>query len=671
MKYQIILFCFLFSLVTVVASETATPDSIKTYRLGEIVAESSKISKSSIVGSVNKLDYYQLQRTDATSLTEISKYLSSAYVQTNSRGETLLFLRGAGERQLGLYLDGVSINVPWDNRVDLSTVPIDIIGKVFINKGTSSILYGANVLGGAMNISSLERQSEGMGWVGRVQLGDANTQSYSLTNDGKYRKLNYIANLSFSKSDGVLLPKDGLVDSLTQNPISSLRTNTDYSRLSAYLRAEYEFNDDFTLGLSYNHSNNQKGISALSGILDSTSKDLRFWKYPEIKRDIITVNSEYLITNNMTLKAVLWYDMFNQTIESFTNISFTELNQTQIDNDKTLGARISADYFLSENQNLVFALNALQSDHNENIQEGTTEKVSDFSQQTMSAGIEYKLKFNEFLFATGLVWDYNKNPKTGNFVEHEGLSSSNFGFFAGLNYSINDNIDVFVNTSRRSRFPTMRESFSGALNKFVVNPDLKPESGLINELGVKYSNGDFLAELTGFATFYDNLIDQIKLRVEEDSLKRSKRVNFAKATIAGVEAQFAYRPFKCFFSDGYLTYMYSNGERGDEEIENLEYKPKLMGVISAGYKFDFGFTTSIELEYMGKQYGAGLNGEEEFLELDNYLNINLRLSYGFIYNDVYSELYLRGNNLTNDLSYSKIGLINGGRMLLGGISVRI
>jgi iron complex outermembrane receptor protein len=670
MKYIIILFCFLFSFVTGIASEAKEVDSIRTYRLGEIVAESGKISKSSIVGSVNKLDYYQLQRTDATSLTEISKYLSSGYVQTNSRGETLLFLRGAGERQLGLYLDGVLLNVPWDNRVDFSTIPIDIIGKIFVNKGTSSILYGANVLGGAMNISSLERQNEGMGWVGRVQFGDANTQSYSLTNDGKYGNLNYIANISYSGSDGFLLADGGLIDSLSQNPNSSLRTNTDYKRLSTYLRAEYEFGDDLTFGLSYNHSNNEKGIAVLAGIKDAKSKDLRFWKYPEIRRDIITLNSEFVADDNLTFKAVLWYDIFGQTIDAYKDISYSELSQKQIDADKTLGARISADYLLNDYQNLVFAVNALQTDHSETIFANFNKTISDFAQQTISAGLEHKLKFNDFLIATGVVWDYNKNPKTGNYIEHEGLSSSDFGFFAGLNYSYSDNIDVFVNSSRRTRFPTMRESFSGALNKFVVNPELKPETGLINELGIKYSKADFTCELTGFATLYDDLIDQIKLSADVDSLKRNMRVNFAKATIAGVEAQFAYRPLKGFFADGYLTYMYSSGEKDGEEIEHLEYKPELMGILSTGYKFDFGFTPSIELEYMGRQWGLGLN-DEGYVELDNYLNINIRLSYGLLINEIFSEIYLRLNNLTNESSYSKIGLPNVGRTIMSGISVRI
>jgi len=669
MRKFLIFFCLLLFSLTLWSEESKHIDSIKTYRLGEIVLEYGKYKKPVMTSSVSDFQYYQIQKTDATSVSDFGKYIPSGLIKTNSRGETLLFLRGSGERQLGLFFDGVLLNVPWDNRMDLSILPIDIIGRVFVNKGSSSVLFGPNILGGALNISTIERENDGFGAVLRIQRSDANEQLVSLMHDGRIGKFNYIANIFYSKSDGFLLPgHDSIGDSTNQNRNSSLRTNTDMKRLTAYVRGEYKIDGIANVGISFNHINSEKGVATLT---EAATSDIRFWRYPEIMRDILTVNGEYIFADNLKFKAVFWFDKFSQIIDAYSGISYSSLTQKQKDDDLTLGTRITLNYQMAENQNLTIAFNGYKSRHNEIIEDnsGVVDSDLDFSQLTLSSGVEYKGNFNGLLISSGVTYDYNNNPKTGIFKEHEGISNSDFAAFAGMRYLLGDNLDIYANTSRRSRFPTMRESFSGAMNKFKVNPDLRPETGIINEIGVLYHKGDLALELTGFASFYDDLIDQIRLSEEEDSLKRKMRVNFANATISGVEAQFRYNPANSFFAEGYLTFMFSNGENNDKKLEHLEYKPELMGLLNLGYKFDLGIIPNLEIEYIGKQWGADPEGD--FRQLDAYFILNLRLAYSFFISNTHSEIFIRCNNFLDQSSVSKIGLPNPGRMLYGGIVVRI
>ena len=68
------------------------------------------------------------------------------HVPTNTRGESIAFMRNAAERQVGIFYDGAAINVPWDNRLDLSSVPAPLIGGVRSAAGPIAPHYGVNSL---------------------------------------------------------------------------------------------------------------------------------------------------------------------------------------------------------------------------------------------------------------------------------------------------------------------------------------------------------------------------------------------------------------------------------------------------------------------------------------------------------------------------------------------
>ncbi|MFW5702058.1 MAG: TonB-dependent receptor, partial [Bacteroidota bacterium] len=236
------------------------PDTLKTYRLGEVVATDFKERGTILPSVINKVTYHEIRTSDAASVSQLEAFIPSAFIQTNSRGQTLLFIRGAGERQLGLFFDGALANIPWDNRMDISLIPADIISSINVIKGAGSILYGPNVLGGAVNISTVERSQPGFGAIGRVQAGDGNSQFYSLTHDARIGHFNYIANVSYNTSAGDIVSGNAPADLTNVRENSSLLMNSDRERLSAYARGEYQM-DGTTLGLSVNYIDASQGVT--------------------------------------------------------------------------------------------------------------------------------------------------------------------------------------------------------------------------------------------------------------------------------------------------------------------------------------------------------------------------------------------------------------------------
>lgn len=108
-----------------------TADTLQEYNLAEIVVLSGEDQITSPT-TVQRVRLAALARQDARSSAEFARLIPAAHVQTNSRGETLVHLRNAGERQVAFYFDGALLNVPWDHRADLGLVPASVVGGMTI-----------------------------------------------------------------------------------------------------------------------------------------------------------------------------------------------------------------------------------------------------------------------------------------------------------------------------------------------------------------------------------------------------------------------------------------------------------------------------------------------------------------------------------------------------------
>lgn len=643
-------------------------DSLKVYQLGDI-SVTGAFAKSKIAQSnINTLNYFVLQRSDVRSASELQLYIPSGKIRTNSRGESMLFLRGAGERQLGIFFDGVPLNVAWDNRFDLSMLPVDIIGKIDVNKNANSIMFGPNVMGGAVNISTVERVNDGLGANVRFQAGEAGLLQESGTIDGRYDDFNFIASFSYSGQDGNTLSANR-PDSMTNQDInSSLRNNTDREFASFYTRGEYELSENSKLGLSLLHITGSKGVAAETHIEPSAA---RFWRFPLWERTIIASNGEFSLTqdNSLVLRSTFWYDLFNQNTDSYSDMYYTQKIDKQVDKDRTGGARIAVNWSFGNNQNISYALNFYNLNHSEQIK-GNSESL--YSQNVFSNGLSYNWYGDLFDIRAGVVYDLFMTGDAGVFKEAEGKQLGDYGAFIGLKYLLTDNLVAYTNFSRRTRFPTMREAYSGALDRFVTNPDLKPETGILTEIGISQIFENFSYEIAGFASFYDDLIEQIRFTKEQDSLRRRMRVNYSKATIVGADLTIRSTPIKNAYIEANFTYLNTSGEQNGNKVEYIDNRPEFLLGIIANYKFSFGLSIQGEVEGVGKQYERNPEDQAMFVEIGATSIFNLRLAYQLpMLHGILSEIYIRGNNLLDTYRISQLGLPETGRLITAGINLNI
>lgn len=660
MKRQAIAFSLLSLLAALPGQAQDAPqtdDSIRVYRLGEVVVTDSRSTLPTIQPSTtNDIPYRQIRAADATSVADLERYIPAAHVQTNSRGETLLYLRGAGERQTALFLDGALINIPWDNRLDLSLIPADILGRVTVSKGAHSILYGANTLGGAVNLTTIERTGDGFGGTARLQAGEGGTMLASLMHDGRIGNFNYVTFGGYTRSDGFLLPS-ATDDTLQYQNGRRLRTNTDMERLTLFGRAEYAFSDATKLGLTLQYIDAEKGVAPEEHKAPSRA---RFWRYNVWRRTMAILSGEQILNESrtLTLRGSLWFDNFEQQIDQYEGVAYTDIAETQLDEDRTLGGRFSLLWAPTREDAVTLVANAYNSTHDETIStpDETGAPVT-FQQVLYSVGAEYRRQIDSWKFTVGATMDGVSTPKTGLFPEQDGRNDLAAMF--GIVYSASDAVDLFASTGRKTRYATPREQFSEALGRFLLNPDLGPETGTLTELGVRYTGSDFQLQSALFGNLYTDLI---ATQTVNDSLEQ--RVNLGKSIAAGWEMSFSWSPLAQLRLGGHYTYIHARARAEGEDgyTEKLEYKPEQVGLLSARYSFPYGLAALAEISLTGEQFGAGET-------IDAFTLVNLRLSYNTALFGTGTELFVRLNNAFDTYALSQIGLPDAGRTLTGGITM--
>ncbi len=116
-------------------------------------------------------------------------------------------MRGFDARQVPLFIDGIPVYVPYDGYVDFDRFTTADLAAIQVAKGFSSVAYGPNALGGAINLISRKPTREIEGDVS-LGFGDGNERTAS-ANVGSNQGLWYVqAGASWIDSDEFRLSSD-------------------------------------------------------------------------------------------------------------------------------------------------------------------------------------------------------------------------------------------------------------------------------------------------------------------------------------------------------------------------------------------------------------------------------------------------------------------------------
>jgi iron complex outermembrane receptor protein len=502
-------------------------DSLRQYDLAGIVVAEPGARDARLAGSsIHRVSLARLTSARGDALAEAMTLVPGAHVQTNSRGEQIVYIRGAGERQVSLLLDGAPLNIPWDNRMDLDMLPASMLGGMTVVRGISTSSFGPNSAGGVIQLETRTvTDPEG---VTELDVGygtGRDGQVHGLVS-GSARRWSWTGMASILGRSGLPVASDA---DLPFNQSGPLRTNTDKRRATAFGRMSWSDR----LGVSLLHVDGRKGV-APEGHLPPESDEPRFWRYPEWTFSTVVAGGRLLPGWDVSL----WWSRFTQTIDAYPDSRYSVPDGRQRDRDLSLGVRSRMES-LRGTTHVVWSVFGAGSVHDQQeIHLAGLNRMDldeSFGQILVSTGVDITKPFGRGMhWGAGGSLDGQFMPQTGDkpardpFLDWTGHLS--------WHYRPEGRFSFQAAAGRKVRFPTMRELFGEALNRFVVNTGLRPESVWMGEWTIGYRQERARLDVTVFQRITRHTIDQEWVE-SVDGTKR-RRVNLEGSHSTGLDGVF-------------------------------------------------------------------------------------------------------------------------------------
>jgi len=163
---------------------------------------------------------------------------------------TTIGLRGANAEQTLILLDGVPLNSAQDNLADLVTLPLVLADRIEVVAGANSALYGANSIGGLVNIMPAEPDSftaavtAGLGSLGRRYA--------QLVHTNRFEPFGYVLTGNLSRTGASFSYRD-------TSGVTHQRVNSDWVDAGLMTRATYH-HARHALSLLAEYHNSRRGV---------------------------------------------------------------------------------------------------------------------------------------------------------------------------------------------------------------------------------------------------------------------------------------------------------------------------------------------------------------------------------------------------------------------------
>ena len=492
--------------------------------------EVGDIGGDQISSVITKKDIQQFNRTNVGDALNL---LSGVTLSNNSRNEKTIAIRGFDSRQVPLFIDGIPVYVPYDGYVDFNRFSTADLAAIQVAKGFSSMAYGPNTLGGAINLISRKPKER---LEADAQSGIASSgEKQASVNLGSNQGVWYLqTGVSYLQSNGFPLSSD-FIPTATEN--GGARNNADHKDSKVSIKFGITPNAYDEYAISYYQQNGQKGQPP-----STVPAAARYWKWPYWDKDSIYFTSKTSLSEHETFSARLYLDSYGNEVDTYTDDSYTKLKTSgagsvttgrSIYDDKTKGASFTLESSRLNGQTLRLMGHYKADRHKELDANGTLN--ANYEDALTSISVEDNIKINPALLISLGGGHHQLRPVTvfnlGNPYSLPNNQSAQ-DWQAGAFYTLSESARVYATASRKTRLPTLKDRYSQRLGSFIENPELQPEQSLNYEIG--YQHHFAQAAQAEAAIFYSDINNKIQT-VANVSGTKSQMQNAGMVRIAGVE----------------------------------------------------------------------------------------------------------------------------------------
>lgn len=566
---SILVVCNIFAEEEIKSTECGTtcPVEIKDiFQLDEIVVTGSRVEKllREVPANISLVDKEKIKTSNSKNVGEIISNLTSVDVgKWGSLGTVQsILLRGISSQGTLILLDGIPLNGSYVGDVNLSSLNLDNIERIEVLKGPASSLYGANAIGGAINIITKSKIDK-PAIILSGDYGTFNTQNYKLSFENKFDNLLLNLTGSYKHSDG-------------------LRENNKYDSYNVNGTINYNFTDKSNVKLNFGGFKSDLGVpgSISKPSLTNKQKEERLYSSLNFK---IGLDDESVIKFNLYgARNILNFYSSTNTLRDEKNLDF----ETQYSYDLgginifTLGGRHRYDVV---SQSKI-------GDRNATIR-------SIYAQDTLDL-------LGSWIFTASVRYD------------NHSAYGDNFNPLAAVIYNIEDNIQIKGSIGTAFRAPTFSELYWPEDLEMGTkgNPDLKSENSFSYDIGANIQIGDVL--LLTETYFRNEIKDMIVWLPDSSGLYIAS--NLGRVFLYGLESELKIVPLNNLI--GYIshTWLFSKDENLDKE---LTYRPK--NKVNLGIEYNiFCQKLSINSEYYDKRFINTSNTKS----LPNFIKTDVKLT---------------------------------------------
>ena len=514
------------SLDTIVVTASRTEQKIKDVPARISIVEPQIVEQSPIASLP------QLLQTDAS----INMVQSGGYGQTAA-----IFLRGTNSNHTLLLRDGARLNSNTSGAASLPFIDTTDIKQIEVLKGPASVLYGADAIGGVVQLISKTPDKTSAFITGEV--GENKTYKSVIGAD-------LAENGFYAQIRGQRLETDG-------TPVTDAKDNKkasfDQKGYSAKVGVDKQ---DYAASVDY--SENQ-GYSDYDNYGNLVSQDF--------KNEVINLKGRLNVLDNLAIHARL--SQFKDNLDQ---------------ND-------SPDYVYSTTQEAEL-YTKWQFSPAQNVLLGSTFKdiKGDVYSKNLWGGAD--VKYNESVDTIGYFVQHQYQQdgletQVGVRVEDNDRFGTHTVGQGAIRYQVLPLTSVYANIGSAFRAPTTNDLYAVS---WGANPDLKPEESFSYEMGVDQKlNDNIELGLSVYRNKVDNLI----------SYQAGKLINVNKATFTGGEASLQWQQDALFFN---TTYAYVQA-KNDETKKDLNRRPKQSLTLTTGWDDGvYGISASVVAKSNSKDF---------------------------------------------------------------------
>lgn len=495
------------------------------YELGQVeVTSSVDISQNKTTQVLSSQD---IKESESKTVVDALQNIPGVFIdQTGPKNQMDVRIRGFKKSRVPVYIDGIPIYVPYNRETDLSRFTTYDISEITVSKGYVSPMYGANTIGGAINLVTKKPTKEFEGELGAgIFSGNGHEEYLTLgTNQGKFYGLLSVSNY---QRDYFKLSSDYTAAAFEDG---GKRENSDSKDQKLNIKIGYTPNDTDEYSFNYIMQRGEKGQPYFADIKPSfvgNNMYTRNWRWPKWDKTSYYFITKTAFSDTLSLKTRWYRDEFYNKMEDYTNVVTNILKSTSEYDDYSLGGNIQLDYKITDNQLLKFAITQKKDFHKsiDSTQPGLDTKTEG---TTSSFGLEYSLQATSKLtWVVGATYDKNKVDKAqyvsgGAVLEYDKYNSDAFNPETALYYKLSDATTLFASVAKKSNMPSLADRYSTKFSTYVPNPDLKAERSINYELGVEQNFDD--THLAKIAFFFSQADDYIASVDVGGGMKQSQNI---------------------------------------------------------------------------------------------------------------------------------------------------